>query len=177
MGNDDRPKKSWREIDKARDTSQHRKDDRGRDGGFRKTGPRSQKSYRAALDRLFDSGKIGDLVEDKTGEKRSTKDDDNRFRALRKLKEAVGRDAISKAADTYIKKFGMPDRDIEALGQLLEHRDESVQLDAMEALETRLDAGDKPRRSRGMVGQLKMIRDLCGDPAMEEMARRLIEKL
>ena len=37
-----------------------------REQGLIQRGPRSEKSYRAALDRLFDSGKIADLVNTKS---------------------------------------------------------------------------------------------------------------
>ena len=50
-------KKSWREIDKMSDGSQHRK---------RQETPQkiaSTKRYKSSLDRLFDSGKVGKLVE------------------------------------------------------------------------------------------------------------------
>lgn len=177
MRDDDRPKKSWREIDKTRDRSTHRRDDRP-GGGLKPRGPRSQKSYRAALDRLFDSGKIGDLVEEKAPSSGDAPAEggENRFKALRKIKEAVGRDAITKAADAYFKHFELPD-DLEALGQLLEHRDEGRQLEAMERIAALLEQGEKPRRSRAMVGQLKLIRDLSGDPRLEKLAGRLLDLL
>jgi hypothetical protein len=68
MGNDERPKMSWREIDKARDGSSSRGSSSGRSGG----GPRSggdrggdphQKQYRAALEAAFAKGELGKLAD------------------------------------------------------------------------------------------------------------------
>ena len=63
MPDDDRerPRKSWREIDAQRDRSSQTTP-RGREDKPR-PGQRSQKSYRAALDRLFESGGVGKLLE------------------------------------------------------------------------------------------------------------------
>ena len=62
MPDDDRerPRKSWREIDAQRDRSSQTTP-RGREDKPR-PGQRSQKSYRAALDRLFETVQDEDLI-------------------------------------------------------------------------------------------------------------------
>lgn len=63
MSNEERPKRSWREIDKARDGSSG--SNSGRPASER-GGPheeRSQKQYRAALEALFERGEIGKLAD------------------------------------------------------------------------------------------------------------------
>jgi hypothetical protein len=170
---DDRPRRSWREIDRNKDRSSHRKEERP-EGQNR--GGRQKQSYRAALDRLFDSGKIADLVEAKTGEKKSD-EDSNRFKALSKIRDAGDRDEVTKQVDAYLQKFGneLPD-DLEILARVIEHRNPTWQLDAMERIDKLLET-ETPKRTRAMLGQLKMIRDIGDELEMVQLAKKLIEKL
>ena len=57
----ERKKRTWKEIDQMRDGGRRGRDDRD----FRSDKPgggRNQQSYRAALDRAFETGRIADLV-------------------------------------------------------------------------------------------------------------------
>ena len=175
MSDDERPRRSWREIDRNKDRSSHRKEER-RDSDDRRGGPRRERSYRAALDRLFDSGKIAELVEQKAPSSGSDKGGESRIKALATIKSAVGRDEVTRTVDAYLQQWdGLPD-DVEILGQLLEHRNPTLQLDAMERIEQLLQQ-ERPKRTRAMLGQLRMIRDVDDDPEMVALARRLIERL
>lgn len=174
MGDSDRPRKSWKEIDRARDGSGHRDDrDRPSPGGPRRT-QRSQKSYRAALDRLFDSGKIGALMP-KDGETAGAEGDAGRTTLLRQLEAAEGRDAITKAVDAFVRSYALPD-DVDLLTKVLEHRDPQQQLTALRAL-LRMTEGDRPRRTRGLVGKLKLIREMADDPEIADLAAQLADRL
>ena len=52
---DDRPKRSWREIDKNKDRSQHRKEDRAPMSSFKQARADSaSKVYKSKLDNFFD---------------------------------------------------------------------------------------------------------------------------
>jgi hypothetical protein len=64
----DRPKKSWRELDAARDRTGPRpsRDDRDRKGPGNMDA-RASKQYRAALDALFEKGEVGKLAEKLSG--------------------------------------------------------------------------------------------------------------
>lgn len=173
MSDDDRPRKSWREIDKGRDHSSHRQEDRPRGG---KGAALKNRSYRAALDRLFESGKIADLVEERApGSKAAAAGGETRLKMLEGLKKATGRDQISKQLDAYLASYEFPE-DMEILGLALEHRNPSTQLEAMERIDKQLDL-EKPRRCRAMVGQLKMIRDTEYDEELVELAKKLIDRL
>jgi len=171
MSDEERPRRSWREIDRNKDRSSHRREDR-RDAPAGR-GPRREKSYRATLDRLFDSGKIGALVEQKTG---VTGDSDNRIKALARVNNATDRDDLTAAVDAYLQKFDALPDDLELLGRLLEHRDPSRQIEAMERIDKLLDL-EQPKRTRAMLGQLRMIRDIGDDDEMVDLARRLIDRL
>ncbi len=173
MSDDDRPRKSWREIDKGRDHSSHRQDERPQGG---RQNAQKNRSYRAALDRLFDSGKIADLVEERVpGTKAAVAGGEDRLKMLTSLKKATGRDQITKQLDAYLASYDFPE-DLEILGLALEHRNPSTQLEAMERIDKQLDH-EKPRRCRAMVGQLKMIRDTEYDEELVELAKKLIDRL
>jgi hypothetical protein len=72
----DRPKKSWRELDAARDRPRPPRDDRSRDparpGSGSSSGSggmdaRASKQYRAALDALFEKGEVGKIADKLSG--------------------------------------------------------------------------------------------------------------
>jgi hypothetical protein len=175
MSDDDRPRKSWREIDKAKDRSVHRKEER-RDPQGRPMGQRRQKSYRASLDRLFDSGKISELVEQQApGTARAAGGEQSRLKQQARIRDASGRDEVTEAVDAYLERYPMPD-DFELLTRILEHRDPGRQLEAMNRLGALLEQ-ERPKRTRALLGQLKMIRDLGEDPELEQLAERLIEMI
>lgn len=171
---DDRPRKSWRDIDKMRDKSRHR-DDRDGPVGLGPRGQRSQKSYRAALDRLFESGRIGELVDQKSpGSEKPSRE--NRIKLMRQVRDAVGRDEVTRAVDRLVDAFGLPD-DWDVLVRVLEHREAPRQLQAMERMDALLEQDARPRRTGALLGQLKMIRDFSGDPDLEDLATRLIDRI
>lgn len=166
---DERPKKSWKEIDRQRE--------KGRSQGEPRPNSRrsqqSQKSYRAALDRLFETGKIGDLVQKQSEDSASEgSSSENRLKLLKEIKSAEGRDTITTALDRFLAHFPLPD-DVDLLSKAVEHRSPPIQLEAMQKLQTLLPSS-MPKRTRTLVGQLKLIRDMSGDPEMEQLARTLI---
>src|SRR5690349_1269799 len=134
MPDDDRPKKSWREIDAKRDRSQHRgPGERRTDSPFGggKKGEQRQKTYRSQLDRLFKSGGIGKLVAEQEKQKKEElaekmgmrppapaaatpakpaepAADDGRLKKLAAVRDAIGGAAITKAIDGYLKTFPWP---------------------------------------------------------------------
>jgi hypothetical protein len=172
----DRDKKSWKEIDRMRDGS-GRRADRPPMGGQAKAA-RDQKSYRAALDRAFETGKIADLVAVKApavAKAAGVTQDKNKLKLLAKIRDATGRDDVTTAVDVWLKDDELPD-DMEILARVLEHRDPSQQLDAMNRIDALLDT-TKPKRARAMIGQLKMIRDLGDDPEMADLATKLLDRL
>ena len=168
---EDRPKKSWREIDRKKDRSTHRPEERPQAGGPRRQ--RSQKSYRAALDRLFESGKIGELIDEPPKDDASP-EDEGRLKLLRKIKAAEGRGVVD-AVDAYVAHYELP-LDADVLAKVLEHRNPTRQLEALEKL-IELTDQETPRRSRAIVGQLKLIRDTGDDPELIDLAKRLLDRL
>lgn len=174
MSDDERPRKSWRDIDKQRDRSAHRRDERPA-GGRPRDQQRRQRTYRDKLDQLFESGRIGELVSQQAPGEEGGAQGEQRIKLLRQLNAAEGRDAISAAVDAYVAHFDLP-RDVDVLAKVLEHRNPDLQLKALTALLEMVDQ-QKPRRARAVVGQLKLIRDTAEDPDLIPLAEQLLEKL
>ncbi len=176
---DDKPKRSWREIDALRDKSSQREQtaprgDRPFGGG--KRGEARQKTYRSQLDRLFDAGGIGKLVAqtEKQGAAASP-GEDSRLKRLAAVRDAVGAGEITRAIDTYLKAFPWPD-ELEFLSAALEHRDQEVVAEALARLQTALAAG-KPRRSATLAGRLRALEELSTEAEIRSRAAALRAKL
>src|SRR5215471_20083160 len=202
MPDDDRPKKSWREIDSKRDRSQHRGPSEKREdspfGGGRK-GEQRQKTYRSQLDRLFESGGIGKLVAEqekqkqeelaqkmgmrppapaageKPAEPTAPPAEDGRIKKLAQVRDAIGPDQITKAVDGYLKGYPWPN-DLDFLSAALEHRDEDIIREALTRLASALAAG-KPRRAATLAGRLRTLEELGGDDEIRKKASELRRKL
>ncbi len=82
---------------------------------------------------------------------------------------------MTQEVDRYLAEHELPD-DLDVLTRALEHRDGAVQLQVMTRIQQVLAEGE-PKRTRALLGQLKMIRDLGDDPELTQMAEGLIEKL
>ncbi len=176
MSDEERPRKSWRDIDKAKDRSAHRRDEKP--ATERKRGPGSQKSYRAALDRLFETGKIAELVEQKAPGTTASggAENENRLKLLGNIKRAMDRESITREVDAYLARgFELPD-DLDVLEKVMEHRDPTRQLGAMQRIDQLLEH-EQPKRRRAMLGQLKLIRDCGDDPELIALAKKLIGRL
>lgn len=171
---EDRSKKSWREIDQQRDKSSHRRDEPGGPRGF-SSAPRRQRNYRAKLDHLFDSGKIGKVLEKQQPGETAPPSDENRLKLFRKVIDETGRDGITRAIDAYLAKYELSD-DFDFLAKMLEHRQPSRQLEAMVRLDQLLDA-QQPKRKAALTEQLQMIRDVSDETELVALARKLIDRL
>lgn len=165
-------KKSWKEIDQMRD---------GRNGQTKgsargpKQDARSQKSYRAALDRAFSSGAIGELVKEKAEESGEVVDD-SLLKLTRAIIDAEGRLSITKATDAYYDAAAGLPNDTDALAKVVQHKNPTRQIQAMEKLSERLDE-HPPKRTRELIGSLKLVRDTADDKEMEDLASNLLDRL
>lgn len=197
----DRPKKSWRELDQQRGKA------RSSDpppGGPKKQSEedRQSKQHRAALDALFAKGSVAELAE-KMGLIKTTSQtrpepksepaaaaaspveekapaappQENPKLVLRKkLVESVGRGEITRSFDRYTKAYGMPD-DWELLELGLEHQKEETQAEVMAAISALYDKKGAPRRSRGLGSKLRFLEETAEDPAIRAAASSLRSKL
>ncbi len=194
----DRPKKSWRELDQQRDKAQ---------SGGGKSGPpkklaeedRQSKQHRAQLDALFAKGAVAELAE-KMGlikaspharepakaegpapappveGPKAPPQENPKVIARKKLLEAVGRGEITRAFDKYQKAFGMPD-DWELLELGLEHQKEESQAEVMAAITGLFDKKGPPRRSRGLASKLRFLEETAEDLEIRAAASTLRSKI
>ena len=212
-----RDRLSWAEVDKLRDKSKSLE----RDPMAKQSSPaamNAQKSYRAALERAFASGKVDELakglvrpmgVEETRPQAGSTpsppraaavntvaaepasapaelpapvpsapKDPDreHKQKLLTKVREAEGRDAISRCIDAYLGKYPKLPDDVEILTKALGHKSDERVLAALEQVEV-LCTKDKPRRARTLVAQLRILEDTHGDADIRAIAGRIRTKL
>jgi hypothetical protein len=182
MGRDDgdRPRRSWRDIDRKKDSSSHidqsdpyRK--KGRRGGRAEGGGAG---YKSALDRFFDGGELPDRYQKLTSakDKLASGPKSPRQTALKKLRDAVGRSDVVAAVEELIKLDGELPRDADALLAALLHPDEDRQREAMTLL--RELAQDRPLKRKDMLRQrLRQVADLAEESETAELAQQLIRSI
>jgi hypothetical protein len=177
----ERPRKSWREVDAQRDrSSQITRSERDRERAGRRGKP-STKSYKAALDKLFETGGIAKLLDAaaaKDGDSPGAGASggtlvDTRARLAARVRDALGPDEVTKAVDAYLAKYGRPPEEFEFLGPMLQHRDPARVSEAMVAISVLLDTGLRPRRPRAIAALLRTIEEVGDDPELKEQAHEL----
>jgi len=205
---------SWREIDQLREKS--RKSDRDpMQKASSPTAINAQKSYRAALERAFASGTLGELAKtlnqkggDDAGRAKppppatptpvapesSAPTEDaaafppapaaaprdperlERQKLLARIKEAEGRDPVTRAVDAYLGRYDKLPDDYEVLTKCLAHKNDTRVRDTLVQLSRMLGA-DKPRRARTLVAQLRFLEDTHGDPEIRASAAKVRGRL
>lgn len=195
---------------------------RGRDGDRPSTATAfAQKSYRAALERAFESGKLAELAKTLSrpdvpvpgpsappapaptatnGTTAAPGDDaatpapgangaapapappaaapaapapnperEQRLKLLAKIRDAEGKDPVSRAVDAFLAKYPKLPDDFEILTKALAHRDDDVVRATLAQLGALLSR-EKPRRGRTLVGQLRFLEETHGDPEIRRIA-------
>lgn len=197
MRDRERPKKTWRELDAARDKP------RSSQGGSerpRAEDVRASSRHRAALDALFEKGGFGKIIETMAPPKEARKEpvvsaaEPSAFRAAsrapsaapsvgeifkedskgvlrKKILEASSREAGSRTFDRYVKLYGLPS-DFELLEQGLEHIKAERQTEVLGHLEHLLQK-ERPRRSRTLQGKLRLLEETSGAPDIAGQAARI----
>ena len=171
MSDDERPKRSWSEIDKLRDKSTHRRDPRPEPGMSGARRERSQKSYRAALDRAFSSGAIGKLLD----EPGAQGEGDGRARELAAIRNADTPEDVSAAVDRALAAGPLPD-DIEIWARVVEHRDMLRVREALLRVAALLD--EHPlKRARALRSRLRYLEEIAEDEEIRVLATKLRSRL
>jgi len=186
-----RPKRSWKEIDAARDGSRRPAAGEGPKANANAEA-KASRDHRAALDALFAKGEIGKYAEklglgtpgqkaaldpvkaaasppppDPEAEARAEKDAE-RLVLRKKILEGTSRDTVGRAFDRYTKAYGIP-KDWELLERGLEHpRDERL-AEVMTEIEVLLGRV-KPRRARTIDGRLRLIAETHEDNDLRSRA-------
>lgn len=177
-GSDDRPKKSWREIDAGKDRSSHRRDDKPRQGT--KAAQRSasaQQQYRSALEKLFDGGSAATTAGWAKVLPEMPKDpaSEGRQEMLRDIRKATGRAAVEKAVAALLERFPLPD-DPDILVQVLVHSDDDLVRQALARLDALLPLRT-PAGKAVLDGRLRTLEDdQDRDPDVRSLAGQIRRK-
>lgn len=99
-----------------------------------------------------------------------------RARLVDRLMAAVGRSAITRAADDLARAGLLPDDRQEVHLQLLEHADEARVREALGALGRRLDA-EPPHRRAVMEARVRRLESDADDPETRALAAAIKKKL
>ena len=166
---DERPKRSWRDIDRGRDKSAHRQDPRPESpAGPRRE--RTQKTYRAALDRAFASGAIGKLL----GEAPRAEGDGRQVQ-LAAIRNATTPEDASAAVDRALAQGPLPD-DVEIWARVIEHRDMDRVREALLRLAALIDA-QPLKRTRALRARLRYLEEISEDDEIRRLAAALRPRL
>jgi hypothetical protein len=132
---DEKPKKSWREIDKGRDRSGPRKQSDREAERFQTS--TKYTAYKTNLDRLFSGGgaQLPEHLREKLEPGEAERDEERK-----KLYAIEETKAFQSAATEYLKKHELPD-DARLLDRLLGHPDDDVVEKALGRLEALQKAG------------------------------------
>ena len=159
---DDREKKSWREIDKMRDRSDHRRGDGGRPRDRQETflcSDYRKQQYMKKAGKLFG------------GKKKSSAQD----QAAGVVVDAAGTKGFVAKADAYLKKYGPPD-DWQALLVLLDHPDPDALERCADHLADRYESRS-PAEQKMAVSKLRILSMTSKDPDVIEIARETLAKV
>ncbi len=181
---DEKRKRSWREIDRKRD--------RGSAGssndapaGPRRDG-RSSQRYKAMLEKAFDRGDMGAIVErlDQSSptstpgqaSKKNAKGPGPQ-KLLHQVKNASERTTALDAFDQYVERYGMPN-DYDVLTRALEHPKQQVLLAVMEHILHLLEES-RPRRTKTLAARVRLIMedDFEMDEDVRQKAAELAQRL
>ncbi|QDG50716.1 hypothetical protein FIV42_08230 [Persicimonas caeni] len=131
MSDDERRNKSWREIDRQKDSSKHT----SRDRKSRKSqDKRSSAKYKRDLDKLFKSGEMPERFKEmmKGLEPEEGTPEAERKAAIDELRKADGFREFATAVSEYRKAGWTYPDDEDLLIRMLDHPDERVVRDALE---------------------------------------------
>ncbi|MBI5509919.1 MAG: hypothetical protein HY903_14280 [Deltaproteobacteria bacterium] len=170
---DDRPKRSWREIDQMRDGSAHRKEPK-RAGGPSPRGERSQayRSYKSQLNKLFDGGgALPDALKQQLEERGVAKDASKKKTLTDAIVTASTPKAVLAALEAYKAEYGFPENE-EVMAKLLDLSDQSIVLEAVRTIGL-LKTGGRLKRPNALKARLKTLELTNDEPEVREAAKAL----
>ncbi len=168
----EKPRRSWREIDRSRDRSGRSRTsaDRERER-FEKTTAYSR--YKANLDRVFSGGELSDALRerlDPTGKGKA------RDAALKRIREADDPRAFAEAIEALLAEHEFPD-DPYLLDRSLDHPKPAVVLRAIGRLGALADEGKLGKPPASLRQRLASLELTADDPEVQEKATALAKKL
>ena len=168
----DKPRRTWREIDKNRGKSSHTRtsSDRDRDR-FEKSSAYSR--YKQNLDKVFSGGELSDAMRDRldptgTGKARDA--------LLKNVREAEDSKQFADAIDALLAQGEFPD-DPYLLDRALEHPKAAVVLKALDQLALLSSDGKMKKPPASLKQRLASLELTHDDGAVQEQAQLLAKKL
>lgn len=172
MGDDD---KSWRDIDRQRDGSDHVRDDTDSN----RRDKRGDHKYKQDLEKLFQSGgnvpDRFDQVMDEVGPEEGS-DEAERQEEIEKLREADGFREFAKAVNVFMQKdYRMPD-DEELLVRMLDHPDNDIVRTTLAHIVDLANRRELQRKAP-LESRLSTIRTMTDDTEILELADAIEDHL
>lgn len=174
---DDKPKRSWREIDQAREKSSHRREGGGGGGGGgrRVENTQAYRAYKTQLNKLFDGGGLPAALKEKLEDKGLGNESKQKKELTYAIVAAITPSAIKAALEAHRAARGFPD-DEEALGKLLELDDVPVLLETLATLD-RLQREGGLKRASSLKARIKTAQMTADSAKVNEAARALLARL
>lgn len=174
--NDDKPRRSWRDVDKRRAQSSHH-GDQERTSSHEQRLQRSgaYRAYKRQLDNLFTGGVVPDALKEKLAdsgvvghgaERKEMRDALLGARTPKKIREALSR---------YRETCGFP-ADEEVLAKLLDLEDEGIVLETLQTLE-RIHTEQGLTRANSLKARIKTVQMMVDDDDVQDVASRLLKQL
>lgn len=169
MSDYDDSRRNWRDMDRKKDRSAHRKVDAKPATPQRL---RSTRTYRDKLDSMFANGTVGEAVARLKGESPAeARQGTNQAKLAKRVRDAVDETELNEALDALLEEAALP-LDADTLIKALEYRKSDVVAQAL-ALLLQLNE-EKPLRR---VGVLKMKLQFLTDNHRDREVRVAANKL
>lgn len=167
-GYDDRPKRSWAEIDKARDGKRSRSSSPPAERSkLEQSGQYSR--YKSAADQFFS----GNLMPDALKEKLDPNGDAAARQALlKKVKDSEDVKSFAESSKEYVDKYGLPEEDPYLLDRLLSHPNDGIVVKTLEKLTELFKAGTL-KVPKSLPQRLKSLELGSDDPDVQDNAKAL----
>ena len=173
-GDDDRPKKSFSELDKMRQNKRHGGQDSRGPGKLERT--QAYKNYKTQLNKLFDgTGELPEALKSKLEDAGVAEAAKERQEAAQKVLEALSPRKLRKAFKAYRADYGFPD-DEPMLNKLLESDDEDLLVEVLETMDRLLSEG-LFKGGPALKARIQSAQILVDDPAVKKAGDQLIAKI
>ncbi|MBN1960777.1 MAG: hypothetical protein JW841_07500 [Deltaproteobacteria bacterium] len=171
---DDRPKRSWREIDQMREKSGHRRNERPT-ANPRLERTQAYRSYKTQLNKLFDGGGLPDVLKNKLAEKGIGNEAKRKKELASAISAANNSKQLQKTVSEYKESFSNLE-DEEALATMLNSDNEKFVLAAIIDIDKLLSEGIL-KRGASLKARLKTAIMTLESPRIKEQAKELLDKL
>jgi hypothetical protein len=173
----DRPKRSWREIDKGRDRGFSRS--RSKEAREQERVERSPfyEQYKAKVARMFEGGEMPDILREKLDPTGALKARDDLLRKIKKV-STEDRKAWAELVTQFVDKHELPE-DAYLLVDFLDHPKDRVVEKSLDQLDKMIDSGAlSATKGPKSIDQRLLSLELTGtDPDVQAKAKTLRARL